>query len=198
MILEGLLSVDNALVLALMVSVLPQDQQKKALRYGIWGAFIFRILAVFTALYLIKFWWLKVAGGGYLFYVAYSGLRSNKGNHSEGMAVGFWLIVAKVELMDMAFSADSILAAVAMTDKKWLIITGGILGIIAMRYAAAIFIRLLKRYPALKTAAYILVAVIGAKLAASVWWQPPHWLFFGILFLILGGSLLLPYIKKRL
>jgi len=196
-ILEGLLSVDNALVLALMVSALPQNQQKKALRYGIWGAFIFRICAVFAALYLIKFWWLKIAGGAYLFYVAYSGLRSHGGNNSSEALSGFWLTVAKVELMDMAFSIDSILAAVAMTDKEWLIITGGILGIIAMRFAAGTFVRLLKCYPTLKITAYVLVFVIGAKLIVSVWWHPPHWLFFSLLFLILGRALVIGYFKRR-
>ena len=180
-----------------MVSALPEHRQKKALQYGIWGAFIFRTMAVLAALYLIKFWWLKVIGGAYLFIAAYIGLRGNHANHSSGTAAGFWMTVAKVELMDMAFSIDSILAAVAMTDKKRLIIAGGILGIIAMRYAAGIFINLLKRHPALKTAAYILMAIIGAKLIAGVWWHPPHWLFFGLLFLVSGGALIIGYFKRH-
>ncbi len=98
--------------------------------------------------------------------------------------------------MDVAFSIDSILAAVALTDVKWLIIVGGILGIIMMRLAAGQFINLLEKYPILKKTAYVLVLAIGAKLIASVWWHPPMWLFFGTLFVILAISLLIGYFRK--
>ena len=99
--------------------------------------------------------------------------------------------------MDMAFSIDSILDAGALSDKKWLIIAGGILGIVAMRFAAGFFIKLLKRYQTLKNTAYILVAVIGLKLISSVWWHMPETLFFGTLFSILAGSLVLEKVKRR-
>jgi YkoY family integral membrane protein len=184
--------VDNALVLATMVSALPKDQQKKALKYGIWGAFIFRIIAVLLAVWLIKLWWFKLLGGAYLLWVAYHGLKPLP--HAEAVVKktpGFWIMVAQVELMDIAFSVDSILAAVALSDNKYVVIMGGILGIIAMRYAAGVFIKLLERYPIFKKTAYVLLLVIGAKLVASVWWHPPHWLFFGALFAILGISLMI-------
>ena len=95
--------------------------------------------------------------------------------------------------MDIAFSVDSILAAVALTDKYWLIITGGILGIAMMRFTASFFIKLLERYPALKKTAYVLLVIIGLKLIVSIWWHAPEWLFFGILFLILFSS----FLKKK-
>src|SRR5439155_10457743 len=68
--LEGLLSADNALVLAMMVRHLPKDEQKRALRYGIWAAFVFRAIAVGMAKALLAFWFLKVLGGVYLLYLA--------------------------------------------------------------------------------------------------------------------------------
>jgi YkoY family integral membrane protein len=197
-LLEGLLSVDNALALATMVSVLPEHQQKKALKYGIWGAFIFRTIAVLLAAILIDIWWFKLLGGGYLFYVAIKGLLEKESSASDRTKTKpipkFWVVVFQVELMDIAFSIDSILAAVAMTDKMVLVIIGGILGIIAMRFAAGVFIKLLKRYPVLKKTAYVLLLPIGAKLIASIWWHPPgwtHWAFFGILFSILAGAILI-------
>ena len=188
---------DNALVLAMMVLSLPEKQRKKALLYGIWGAFIFRAIAVLLAFILIKLWWFKAIGGAYLLYVAYSGLRkhpeSQKLISGKGKISNFWSVIIKVELMDIAFSVDSILAAVALTDKYWLIITGGILGIAMMRFTASFFIKLLERYPALKKTAYVLLVIIGLKLIVSIWWHAPEWLFFGILFLILFSS----FLKKK-
>ena len=177
-LLEGILSVDNALILAIMVSILPREQQKRALTYGIWGAFIFRIIAVLLALILIKLWWLKFLGGGYLLYVAYKGLYGHGLDPKSARTASFWGVVLQVELLDIAFSIDSILAGVALSEKSWVVITGGILGIVIMRFAASFFIKLIDKYPALKKSAYILVAIIGAKLALSVWWHVPEWLFF--------------------
>lgn len=188
-LLEGILSIDNALVLSMMVMVLPREQQKKALTYGIWGAFIFRIIAVFLALVLIKLWWLKLLGGGYLLYVAYKGLCGHGLDPKSARSANFWAVVLQVELMDIAFSIDSILAGVALSEKTWVVILGGMLGIILMRFAAQFFMKLIDKYPALKRSAYILVAVIGLRLAVSVWWHAPGWLFFGILFLILAVAL---------
>ena len=177
-VLEGLLSVDNALVLALMVSALPPEKRGQALKYGMWGAFIFRAIAVLLAVWLIKWWWIKIIGGAYLFYVAWKGLREDHGaaknTSARKVAPGFWSVVIQVELMDIAFSVDSILAAVALSDKILIVIIGGILGIVAMRFAAQGFTKLIVRFVILKKTAYWLVVLIGAKLAGSVWWHPPN------------------------
>lgn len=181
-ILEGLLSADNALVLAMMVRHLPGPQQKRALRYGIWGAFVFRVIAVFLAKVLLDFWPLKVLGGAYLLYLAGSHFLT-RGHTDEGSTVrrfgkGFWGTVVSVELADIAFSIDSILAAVAAADslpssrigpdmKFGVVIVGGILGILTMRFVAGYFILLLERFRGLETGAYGLVAWIGLKLVAS-------------------------------
>jgi YkoY family integral membrane protein len=176
--LEGLLSADNALVLAMMVRHLPKREQKRALRYGIWGAFAFRVVAVLLAKVLLDFWFLKVLGGLYLLYLAFSHVVSRSEGDEEGAAKrfgsGFWGTVISVEIADIAFSIDSILAAVAMaeglpkyvsdTTRFWVVITGGILGIITMRFVAGYFILLLERFRGLESGAYGLVAWIGLKL----------------------------------
>jgi YkoY family integral membrane protein len=179
--LEGLLSADNALVLAVMVRHLPREQQRRALRYGIWGAFIFRLIAVLLSAVLLKFWLFKVFGGAYLLYLAVSHFflhdEATHANRKPRFGSGFWGTVVSVELADIAFSIDSIVAAVAMADslparigynwKLGIVYLGGILGIIAMRYVAGYFIILLERFHGLTAGAYLLVAWIGLKLVMS-------------------------------
>src|SRR4051812_17910593 len=136
--LEGLLSADNAMVLAVLVLGLPKNDQKKALRYGIVGAFVFRSIAVLLAVYLIQLGWVKLAGAGYLLYLVYRHFAGRGGGDDRrtpppataflGLSP-FWSTVVKVELTDIVFAIDSILVAVAMSPKIWVILTGGILGI---------------------------------------------------------------------
>ncbi len=171
--LEGLLSADNALVLAVMVLGLPKAQQKQAMRYGIGGAFLFRALATLLASYLLKVAWVKVVGGGYLIFLSWSHFRQRGGSDERRAAPAatailglspFWSTVLRVELVDVAFSIDSILVAVAMSPKLWVIITGGILGIITMRLVAGRLIALIERFPVLVDGAFVIIAWIGIKL----------------------------------
>lgn len=176
-LLEGLLSADNALVLAVLVQHLPGAQRKKALRYGIWGAFGFRIICVLFATYLIKAWYFKAGGGLYLLYMAISHLLASTGHEDEEKRVkryGFWKTVAVVELTDIVFSVDSIIAAVAMSQKLWVVYFGGVVGIVAMRFVAGVFLKLLGRFPGLEKGAYILVGWIGLKLALESWLEVSH------------------------
>lgn len=189
-VLEGLLSADNALVLAVMVRHLPRDAQKLALRYGIIGAFVFRLIAVILAASLLSYWYLKVFGGAYLLFLSISHLLAPKDSEGESkprFGQGFWATVAAVELADIAFSIDSILAAVGMAEKLpanlkamtlinlpalgieiglklSVVYIGGILGIITMRYVAGYFIILIDRFHGLATGAYLLVGWIGLDL----------------------------------
>jgi YkoY family integral membrane protein len=182
-ILEGLLSGDNALVLAVMVRHLPKEQQKKALRYGIIGAFVFRGVALVFASYLLRFWELEVLGGLYLILLAARHFLSpDHGDDpakKEAFGKGFWGTVISVELADIAFSIDSILAAVALVTAMpanlqnnhnlalAIVYIGCILGIVMMRVVAQYFIRLLDRFEGLAAGSYLLVAWIGLKLTGS-------------------------------
>jgi YkoY family integral membrane protein len=164
--LEGILSLDNALVLALMVRGLPAEQRQKALTYGIWGAFLFRFISLFFLTTLMSLTWIKFVGGGYLIYIALRNLIAPKKEDEFGLLKwsSFWRVVLCVEIMDIAFSVDSILAAVSLTQNYWVVVTGGILGIMMMRFAAVVFIHLLRIFPNLERTAYLLVLTIGAKL----------------------------------
>jgi YkoY family integral membrane protein len=258
-LLEGVLSIDNALVIALLAKRLPKEQRSKALTYGLVGAFAFRFVAIGAASFLLRWHIVKFLGGGYLVWVAvkhlWSELREKHHDHvtvdpednpmlvddETGREItpeqeeeelklrssiplpakqpGFWATVAVIELTDIAFAVDSILAAIAIVGgappehdgphpKLWVVITGGILGVILMRFAATVFIRLLERYPRFETAAYLLVLVIGIKLLVD--WgantsdhphrvdfhdpgSPAFWIFWVVMVVCIG----IGFVRKR-
>jgi len=169
-VLEGLLSADNALVLAIMVKHLPHKQQKQALFYGIFGAFLFRFIAIGLGTYLIKIWWIKGAGALYLLWMSfqYFFMKKTEEEETTSSSMGFWRTVLAVEIMDIAFSIDSVLAAFGVSDQIWVLYLGGILGVMMMRGVAQIFLALIERYPELETTAYVLIGIIGAKMMGSV------------------------------
>lgn len=183
-IIESLLSVDNAAVLATMVMDLPESQRSKALKYGIWGAYFFRGLAMIFASFLITIWWLKPLGGLYLLYLVYDYWKGAQTETTEddildknsnwlykltvGSLGGFWATVCLVELMDMAFSIDNVFAAVAFTPNIILVCIGVFIGILAMRFIAQWFVNLMEKYKFLETAAFVVIAILGVKLVLSV------------------------------
>jgi YkoY family integral membrane protein len=164
--IEGILSIDNALVLAMMAKHLPPAQQKKALSYGLLGAVVFRLLAIVVATHVIRFRWVKFAGGAYLIYVALHHFLSRKHGEAEREPKrrDFWRTVVMIELLDIAFAVDSILAAVALTRKVWIVFTGGFLGVILIRFAASGFLKVLNRFPGFERTAYLLIVLIGTKI----------------------------------
>lgn len=184
-LIESLLSIDNAAVLATMVMDLPQDQRKKALKYGIIGAYVFRGLSLLLASYLVKIWWLKAAGGFYLLYLSvnYFARRATPAKDDDvlnkkkswlytntlGLLGPLWSTILLVEVMDLAFSIDNVFAAVAFTDNIWLICTGVFIGILAMRFVAQGFVKLMERFSFLEPAAFIVILILGLKLSISLW-----------------------------
>ena len=173
-ILEGLLSADNALVLAVMLKQLKKDEQKRALLYGLGGAFAFRLIAILGAGYVLKLWQLQAVGAAYLlfvpikhFYLAYKHRDSDeKQVNTKGLS--FWRTVIAVEITDIAFAVDSVLAGVTFVGNKqekiWVVYFGAIIGVVLLRFAAGFFVRLLDRFPILDHVAYAIVAWVGVKL----------------------------------
>jgi YkoY family integral membrane protein len=199
-LLEGLLSADNALVLAVLVLGLPRQQQRKALRYGIFGAFGFRIIAVLLALRLIQLSVIKLIGAAYLLYLAYKHFFSGgdaqarreirKATPWLGLSA-FWATVVKVEWTDVVFAVDSILVAVAMSPKSWVVISGGLLGIAAMRFVIGRLLVLVRRYPALVDGAFLIIAWVGVKLLLEflrvqgiIEFEVNKWFSFGLIVVI--------------
>lgn len=207
-ILEGLLSADNALVLAVMVKHLPKELQRKALTYGLIGAYFFRFIFIGLGMLLIKFWWIKVLGAAYLAWIVIKHFWMGEGDEeTSGMKKDSWLVrtfgifwatVISVELMDLAFSADSILAAFAVSEEVWILLLGGMLGILMMRTVAKVFLVLIEKVPELENTAFILIAIISAKMFASVFgFELHHLIFFGILILAFIGTFVIHNINKK-
>ncbi|WLR51181.1 TerC family protein [Bacillus tianshenii] len=195
--LEGLLAADNALVLAIMVKHLPEEQRKKALFYGLFGAFIFRFGSLFVISFLVDVWQVQAIGAAYLLFISinhiFKKFVKKKDDHkqeekAEKHKGGLWSTVFKVELADIAFAVDSILAAVALAvslpesplpeiggldgGKFLVILTGGFIGLVIMRFAANFFVKLLKSRPGLELAAFIIVGWVGIKLVVHTLSHP--------------------------
>ncbi len=181
-LVESLLSVDNAAVLATLVMHLPESQRTRALRIGLILAYIFRGTALVLAGYLIQIEWLKLAGGAYLLFLClkffYDSIVKHKGVMEEaeeevkehapkkrllGLSV-FWSTVIMVEVMDLVFSLDNVLAAVAYTKNLYIICIGVFIGIITMRIVAGYFVKLMNRFPFLDKVAFLVIGLLGIKL----------------------------------
>jgi tellurite resistance protein TerC len=215
--LEGILSIDNAAVLGAMVSVLPAKdmvpwpgflkflgppihrllggQRSAALKVGLLGAYLGRGLMLVMANIVIHNHYLKILGAAYLIRLAFENLgepelgeeEQVRGKRMEGK--GFWSVVIAVELADLAFSLDNVVAVVALSDNLPIIMFGVFIGIIAMRFAASIFTWMVLKEPILKSAAYLVVFNIGAELLLDEFMgiEVPS----GLKFIISAGTLIL-------
>ena len=198
--LEGILSIDNAAVLGAMVSVLPDDkgipwpqalkklggrldkilgnQRLAALRVGLLGAYVGRGAMLFITSFLIHNVWIRIVGAAYLIRLALNELGDITPNEETAQEKrealqepSFWGIVLTVELMDLVFSIDNVIAAVAISDELWVVLLGVALGILTMRFAAGLFSYAVQREPILKPAAYVLVLNIGLQLIVEQLWH---------------------------
>lgn len=173
-IIEGLLSVDNALAIAAMAAHLPHHQKFWALRVGIIGAYVFRGLALLFAGYIIQNPWLKLVGAAYLIHLmAHHLAMAHKNAHAEQNGTdtikrGFWGTVASIELMDLSLGVDNVVAAVALSDEFWVVCTGVFIGILALRFVAGYCIGLIEKFPILEHTAFILIGYVGLILVTEL------------------------------
>ena len=188
--LELVLSADNAVALASITKNLNNiDLQRKALNIGIFIALLLRIIVILTAQFFLNFWPVKLIGGIYLISLSISkfiSLNSNDSNiESNGNIdksnISLFKVILLLSVTDLAFSIDSITAAVAISDQFLLVITGAIIGVIALRFTSGLFIKWLEIYINLEKAGYIAVGLIGIKLIIQLILYElviPEYLFF--------------------
>ncbi|MFZ7946329.1 MULTISPECIES: TerC family protein [Bacillaceae] len=199
-ILEGLLSADNALVLAVMVKHLPTEQRKKALFYGIFGAYFFRIVAIGLGVSLINIPWIKIVCGHYLLFIVFQNFIKNnqEDDDVQNKKMGFWRTVLTVELMDIAFSFDSVIAAFGVSNQVWVLFLGGVLGILMMRGVAQLFLALIEKVPEFETTAFILIGVIGVKMIIAAFSiHIDEVVFFSLLIAVFLGTFIIHMFRKN-
>lgn len=190
-ILEAVLSADNAIALAAIAQGLQdQKQQRQALNFGLVAAYILRITLIFTATWVIQFWQFEVLGAAYLLWLVFNYFlieKEEENSHQGRKLTGFWQAIPMIAFTDLAFSLDSVTTAIAVSEKTWLIITGGTIGVITLRFLAGLFIRWLKEYVHLEDAGYITVGFVGLRLLLRVIAPslvPPQWIFISLIALI--------------
>lgn len=196
-IIEGLLSVDNALAIAAMAAHLPGKQKYWALRVGILGAYFFRGLALLFATYIMENEWLKFLGALYLVHLMASHFahQHRKAQEAEsGIKVvnkGFWATVASIELMDVSLGVDNVVAAVALSDKFWVVCTGVFIGILALRFVAGHCIKLIEKFPILEHTAFLLIGFVGFLLITELSFHVDikTWMKFVGILVIIGLTL---------
>lgn len=196
--LETSLSADNAVALASLVQHMEdQDHQRKALNWGMVGAFILRIVLLLTATWVIQFWQFEVAGALYLLWLAgkyfWDRFSSSEDDSENSDSFGtqrnsLWQVIPLIAVTDLAFSLDSVTTAVALSSETWLVMTGCLMGVITLRFLAGLFVELLSKFTYLQDAAYVTVLGVAMRLMFKAMlpeYAPPEWVvltFIAILF----------------
>ena len=179
--LEAVLSADNAIALAAIAQGLEsEEQQKRALNLGLIVAFVLRMTLILTASWVLKFWQFEVAGAAYLLWLVYQHFSSTDEDeqHHGPKFSSLWQAIPIIAFTDLAFSLDSVTTAIALSDEVGIILLGGTIGIIALRFMAGLFIRWLDEYVYLEDAGFVTVAFVGLRLLVRVIndsWVPPDW-----------------------
>jgi len=169
-----------------------KELERKALNFGLVVAYILRITLILTATWVQKYWQFELLGAAYLLWLVFQHFTSqeSEGDHHHGPRFNSLLqAIPVIAFTDLAFSLDSVTTAIAVSQEKWLVLTGATVGIIALRFMAGLFIRWLDEYENLEDAGYITVALVGLRLLLKVVNDnlvPPEWLMITAIFLILG------------
>ncbi len=190
--LEAVLSADNAIALASIAKGLPEaKQQRYALNIGLLMAYVLRITLIITAAWVIQFWQFELLGGLYLLWLTcryfFGHASEGEGGEDDTPSLDFkhlWQAVPIIAFTDLAFSLDSVTTAIAVADEIWLIIAGGTIGVIALRFLAGLFIRWIQEFTHLEDAGFITVGLVGFRLILKVVYPllvPPEWLMITII-----------------
>ncbi|MCC5598934.1 TerC family protein [Nostoc favosum] len=192
-LLEALLSADNAIALAAIARGLEDKElERKALNFGLVVAYVLRITLILTATWVQQFWQFELLGAAYLLWLVFQHFTSEEANddHHHGPRFNSLLqAIPVIAFTDLAFSLDSVTTAIAVSQEKWLVLTGATIGIITLRFMAGLFIRWLDEYENLEDAGYVTVALVGLRLLLKVVNDnlvPPEWIMIAAIFLILG------------
>jgi YkoY family integral membrane protein len=198
--LETVLSADNAIALAALVQHLPEEKhQKQALNWGLGGAFILRITLIILGTWIVQFWQFQLAGALYLLWLTgkyfwerlsdeqEDSMIINSFNDKTTPITFDWQIIPLIAVTDLAFSLDSVTTAIALSDQTWLILIGGMIGVIALRFLAEIFVQWLNQFTYLQDAAYLTIFWVGIRLLFKALlpnYVPPEWMVLSVIIVL--------------
>ncbi|BBD61495.1 integral membrane protein TerC [Nostoc sp. HK-01] len=191
--LEAVLSADNAIALAAIAQGLEDKElERKALNFGLVIAYILRISLILTATWVQNFWQFELLGAAYLLWLVFQHFTSEETSDSHHHGPRFKTVLQAIPVIaftDLAFSLDSVTTAIAVSQERWLVLTGATIGIITLRFMAGLFIRWLDEYANLEDAGYVTVAFVGLRLLLKVINDdlvPPEWLMISAIAIILA------------
>ncbi|MER3435085.1 MAG: hypothetical protein C4288_17120 [Leptolyngbya sp. ERB_1_1] len=186
--LECVLSADNAIALAALTQGLQDPKlERRALNIGLVFAYILRMSLILAASWVIGYWQFELAGALYLLWLVYQYFTSKEekeGAHHGPRFSSLWQAIPLIALTDLAFSLDSVTTAIAVSQETWLILVGGTIGIMALRFMAGLFIVWLEEFTYLEDAGYITVSFVGIRLLLRVFNDqlvPPEWLMITLI-----------------
>lgn len=180
--LEAVLSADNAIALAAIAQGLDDPKrQRDALNIGLLAAYVLRVTLILTATWVVQFWQFELLGALYLLWLVFKYFTSSEDKEDQHHSLKFaslWQVIPMIAVTDLAFSLDSVTTAIAVADDTWLIIAGGTIGVITLRFLAGLFIRWLEEFTHLEDAGFITVGFVGLRLLLKVINPeliPPEW-----------------------
>lgn len=189
--LEAVLSADNAIALAALTQGLEKPElEEKALNIGLVFAYVLRMSLILASSWVIDYWQFELAGALYLLWLVFQYFSTTEpdagegGSHHHGPRFdSLWQAIPLIALTDLAFSLDSVTTAIAISKETWLVLLGGTIGVITLRFMAGLFIKWLDEYERLEDAGYMTVALVGLRLLLRVFNDslvPPEWLMVSL------------------
>ena len=140
--LEAVLSADNAIALAAIAQGLEDKKlERQALNLGLLVAYVLRMLLILTATWVTQYWQFELLGAAYLLWLVFQYFTSDedKENHHHGPRfANLWQAIPMIALTDLAFSLDSVTTAIAVSKETWLVLLGGTIGVITLRFMAGV------------------------------------------------------------
>lgn len=199
-LLELVLSADNAVALAAIARSSRQaEQERLALNIGIGLAMVLRVGLIVLAQWVLQNSWVQLLAAAYLIWLFVSHLMERGDNtddessrEPESPKRNLVQTVLLLGFTDLAFSIDSVAAAVAVSDQILLISAGALIGIVALRFTSALFIRWLDEFPRLETAGFLSVAFVALRLLIHVLLpnvNQPDWVTLLVVLLLFSWGL---------
>ena len=165
---EITLSLDNAVALTSITEGLNSKDRKIALDIGMILSYIFRIGLLFCATWIIRYWQLKLVAAAYLFYLVFTYFLNLSSEEQLKPKTSLMSAIAAVVFTDLAFSLDSISAAVAISDRFIVIIIGCGIGVFALRFLADLFQVWMEKFVYLELSGYLAICLVATKLLAEI------------------------------